>query len=111
MAQKVEFNYGIGIKNPANLKVGDQMTVIKKGYRVCEMCATTDLLDDISRDKVGSLQVLEVIVKRSEELKKEDLVDIGFEKIDEIEEYLEREYPNYLGDRSLVSIITFERVS
>ena len=111
MAQKIEFNYGIGIKDQTKLKIGDKMTVIKKGYRVCEMCATTDLLDDISRDRVGTLQVLSVNVKRSEDVTGEDLEKIGFETIEEIEEYLEREYPNYLGDRSLVSIITFERVA
>lgn len=111
MAQKIEFNYGIGIKDPQHLKVGQLMTVIKKGYRMCEMCATTDLLDDISRDRAGVIQILEVTVKRSENVTAQDLEKIGFETIAEIEEYLEREYPNYLGDRSLVTIITFKRVS
>lgn len=111
MAQKIEFNYGIGVKDPGNLKVGDRMTVIKKGYRICEMSTITDLINDGSRERIGSLQVLNVVVKRSEDLTPKDLKNIGFETIEEIEEYLEREYPNYLGDRSLVTIINFERVS
>jgi hypothetical protein len=111
VAQKIEFNYGVGVKDPSRLGVGETMTVIKKGYRVCEMCTTEDLLDDETREKAGLMQILEVTVKRSEDLTKADLDKIGFEKIDEIEEYLEREYPSYLGDRSLVTIITFKRVS
>lgn len=111
MAQKIEFNYGIGLNNPDKLEVGSRMTVIKKGYRVFEMCANTDLLDDVSREKVGSVQVVETAVKRSEDLVATDLDKIGFETIEDIEKYLEREYPDYLGDRSLVTIVTFERTA
>jgi hypothetical protein len=106
MAQPVDFNWGMKTKRQESIMEGQRYTEVKGGYRVFPMNANIDLLD-WSKRVVGKVRIIQVKVKRVEDVDSNDAKACGFGDIGGLEVYLQEEYPDHGG---IVSIVDFNVV-
>ena len=77
---------------------------VKAGYRVFPMTWQINLVDWNFR-MYGSVRVTQTIVKQRSNLTQEDALVCGFNNVEMLHQYLDKEYPDSVG---VVTIVSFE---
>jgi hypothetical protein len=106
VSQPLDFNWVLKVKDPVkHINVG-KGTEVKGGYRVFPMSWQINLVD-WNFNIYGSVRVIQTIVKHRNNITQEDALVCGFNDIDILHQYLDKEYPDSMG---LVTIVSFEVV-
>lgn len=95
MAQKVEFNWAVKVKEPKKVKSGEVTAIVKSGVRLFPTykCYSVPLdLLDWRKNKVGEVGVTGLEIKEFEGLNELDAEDAGFESVPVLKEFLKNEY-------------------
>lgn len=107
MAQPIDFNWVLKVKDPAKYLTEGRGTEVKGGYRVFPMSGSIAITSwDLAI--VGMIRVTQLVIKRQSDITETDASICGYESLKSLQMYLHAEYPE---ENHLATFVSFEIVS
>lgn len=107
MAQSIDFNWVLKVKNPETYQKRRRGVEVKGGYRVFPM-SWPIAISDWEYNIIAKLRVVQVMIKHQTDITNEDAKLAGFSELESLLEYLKAEYPE---GKHLATFIWFELIS